>query len=77
MCCEALLEPVYLSVPSSENFNVNTEPPNKVTMSNLSKGGPKKDTKMRIRAFPVSTKRRKCPVWPTDVEAIVVVGFAG
>lgn len=26
-------------------------------MSNLSKGGTKKDTKMRIRAFPVSTDR--------------------
>lgn len=72
-----LLEPVYIGVPPKEYFNVNTEPADKATMSNLSKGGPKKDTKMRIRAFPVSTKRRKCPVWPTDVYAIVVVGAAG
>uniref|UniRef100_A0A0E9SKG0 Uncharacterized protein n=1 Tax=Anguilla anguilla TaxID=7936 RepID=A0A0E9SKG0_ANGAN len=28
-------------------------------MSNLSKGGTKKDTKMRIRAFPVSCSRRR------------------
>lgn len=48
----------FIPVPAlGDDFHVNVENTGRRSpnMSNLSKGGTKKDTKMRIRAFPVST----------------------
>lgn len=41
-------------------------------MSNLSKGGTKKDTKMRIRAFPVSAPRSQCACCLAAANSITV-----
>lgn len=64
--------------PSCENtFMWIQEPTDEATMSNLSKGGPKKDTKMRIRAFPVSVHRSRLPRRPPGPESITAVWAAG
>lgn len=65
-----------LSLPG-EHFHVNTESTDEAIMSNLSKGGTKKDTKMRIRAFPVSAHRSRCSGCQSGAHSIPAVSTAG